>query len=74
MLKETIRRHASDRRPLLDDLKIAGFPGKEAQASLHAALLPPHVGLVNLPRLNTVLAKKTTIHGGDSSSQSGNTV
>lgn len=58
MLKEATRRHASHPRPLLDDLKIVGLPGKEVQASLHAALTDtPYVELVNLPRFNTVLAK-----------------
>ncbi|MHC8378389.1 hypothetical protein ACYZT3_21010 [Pseudomonas sp. MDT1-16] len=58
MLQEAMRRHASDTRPHLDDLKIAGSPQKEVQASLYATLKEtPYVGLVNLPRFNLVLAK-----------------
>jgi len=58
MLQEATRRHARDTRPHLDDLKIAGSPQKEVQASLYATLKEtPYVELVNLPRFNLVLAK-----------------
>jgi len=59
MLTEGIRRHESDPRPLLDDVKIAGSPGKVIQASLHAVLKEtPYVDLASLPRFNIALVKK----------------